>query len=241
MQQFPVTLQRSFEARIINNDWAPETILDYSSLVEIFDCSVLELDKVLQSAIRKGLIKQISKNAFLVQPITKPDIQSVFQFASNSGLKPESIVRELDVQNAYGEIAEKLKIPEGFPVFKQVRTRMVDQIVIANQYNFIPYDVCPALESIDLTHYSFQEALQHDFNTIISSINETYAIYHATSSDTQILGLPEHEDVLRVERISLTRNGNPVVWADIHVKITEYAKIEKLWPGAKHIIGEYLK
>ena len=239
MINFPIEVQQNFEKNIIDKVWKPDRVLDYSFFVDILNCSKTDIDCVLRSEIRKGLIKKISSNSYLVLGIARPRIESVFQFASNSGLKPKSIVRKLEIEYAHGDIASKLNISKGSPLFRQVRTRIIDRCIFANQCNLIPFEICPTLDTVDLTNYSFQIALEKKFSTIIFKIDEKYSIIPAIKSDEEILGLSSGDFILRVERLSYSVNNMPVVWADIHVKIEEFSRVKNLWPKALKLIEEF--
>jgi len=93
---------------------------------------------VLAAAVRKGLIKRDSAGTFSILGKRQPAVQSVFQHAAKSGLSPTSLVRAVEVVPASSRVAQELQLPEGDPVFRQIRTRLVNSEVNCNQNNYIP-------------------------------------------------------------------------------------------------------
>ena len=133
-------------------------------------------------------------------------------------------------------LAEKLELTEGAPVYRQVRTRLVDEQILANQYNFIPFEICPGLEGMDLSRRSFQVTLEKDFHTVITRINETYSLGDPIRDDAEILDLQTGDQVLIVERMSFSSSNMPLVYADIHVNPLQFHYVERLWPDAVEFV-----
>ena len=158
------------------------------------------------------------------------------QYAQKSRLNPRTIVRDISVIEAGEALANKLDVPLGALVYQQVRTRLVDEQVLANQYNFIPFEICPGLEDVDLSHRSFQVTLEEDYHTVISRINEVYMLGDPMRDDTEILNLQAGDQVLIVERMSYSSSNMPLVYADIHVNPARFHYVASLWPDAEDIV-----
>ncbi len=233
---YPTQLQTVFEQAIVDGTYAPEKSLTVHQVTLAFHCTEEQATHVLNAAFRKGLVEHKSAESFVVRGIAKSKIESVFQHASKAGLKPTTKVRAVELERADETVASKLGVPVGSWVYRQDRTRNAAGEVIANQRNYIPLEVCPGLETQDLSKSSFQELLEGKYYAIVARADETYGRTTATELDCVILDLPEGATVLCVERISMGATGLPLVWADIHVRPDRYHYVAKLWPALEELM-----
>jgi GntR family transcriptional regulator len=233
---YPRELQQSFETDIASGVLAGGRRFRLSDLQARYGADPMDLSKVLSAAFRKGLIDEGSAGAFGIRGKSRPEIQSVFQHATRSGLSPTSIMRAVEVVPASVWVAQILQLAQENSVFRQVRTRLVNGEVIANQTNYIPIEVCPGLETVDLAHASFQEILEGRFHAMVARVEEHFEIRPACEQDLQILDLEAGASVLVVQRLSLSSNLLPLVWADIHIRIDRYHYVKELWPQATELL-----
>ncbi len=234
---FPVDLQKQFESDVVSGVIPRGQSFDVPVFQNRYQVDVGDAMVVLKSACRKGLVARQDDEWYTILGKSQSSVRSVFQHAAASGLSPKSVVRALKVLPADEAVAEHLEIEFGQLVFCQTRTRLVNDKIVANQTNYIPIEVCPTLEEVDLTRRSFQVTLNEDFNTVITEIKEDYAIAAASGEDAAILGLDDREEVLVVHRLSLSGTGFPLVWADIHVHMNRFHYVEKLWPQAALLLS----
>lgn len=240
INQYPVELQLRFEKEIAGNVLAAGKVYRQNDLVCRYSTKSDDFELVLKSSHRKGLIALEDQDNVRILGLPEPEITSVFQYAEKSHLKPSTLVRSVDIVHADSLIAKKLVIEIGSPVFVQVRTRMINGESLANQYNFIPYSICPGLELLDLSHSSFQVALEREFHTVITKIDEQYKLALPSRDDVAILGIGRADHVLVVQRISYCRSSLPVVFADIHVNPRLFHYVKDLWPEAVEMVKMYL-
>jgi len=234
---FPAQLQRQVEQAIVDGKLMSGLAIYADALASAFHTTPNTMFRVLNAAHRKGLVKKQADGHFVVVGLGQPSIESVFQHTEKSGLKPTSVVRAVNLVPADSIVAEKLRMSPDDLVYRQIRTRQVNNKAIANQCNYIPLEICPGLEAVDLSHTSFQVTLEKRFLTIIAHIEETFALAPATPEDAKILGLAPNAQVLRVQRMSFSSNREPLVWADIHVRADQYAAVSQLWPQAAALIN----
>jgi GntR family transcriptional regulator len=122
------------------------------------------------------------------------------------------------------------------PVYLLERKRIVNGYALANQSNYIPYEICPGLEDDDLSRHSFQKLLEEKYHTFVAEAEETARLAVASDRDAEALGLSPGDQVLIVERLSLTITRMPVVWADIHVRTDRFEIVASLWPEAASLL-----
>jgi GntR family transcriptional regulator len=216
------------------------TAVDAADLAGQLEASTDDLDRVLASAERKGLVERVSpsESTFRILGLADTDFVSVFTHTERSGLKPRSLVRQVEVQPAGDDVARCLEVPLGSPVYRYVRTRYAEEEPLANQINYMPYEVCPGLEHDDVSRYSFQKLLEGKYHTVLASAREQILLVPATEEDRQILGLPPGSSILLIDRIALSPTARPVVWATIRIRPDRIQSVAALWPEAVSACGE---
>jgi DNA-binding GntR family transcriptional regulator len=236
MHNYPAGLQRKFEALLLDGSLPVKMNLQVEILSQQLNTSFTEMALVLASAFRKGLVDHCIDGSFVVLAPAKPSIESVFQHTARMGFKPTTVVREVQIISPGDEITNRLKMKPGDLVYHQVRSRLVEGQMLANQHNYLPVEVCPGLESQDLSHRSFQETLEQDYHAVVVDAEESCRLAPANPEDRQMLKLTENEDVIVVNRLSLSATHQPLVWADIHVRIDRIEYVAALWPNAARLI-----
>lgn len=237
-EDYPAAFQTQVERDIASGKMRAGERLTVSKLAKRYNVPVENAADILPTLLRKGLVEKIGQKAFSVFGLPNAEIESVFQYAQKSNLKPRTIVRAVTIISADMQIADMLSVLEGAPVYQQVRTRLVDEHVLANQYNFIPFAICPGLEDVDLSRRSFQVTLEEDYHTVVHHIEETYALGAPARDDAEVLNLKDDKKVLVVQRMSYSVSDMPLVFADIHVNPAMFHYVENLWPEAAKLVNE---
>lgn len=238
MKTFPVQLQRNFEADLVGGEHAVGSTLGLFDLGEQYGVRLLDIETVVKAAVRKGLLKPVDSHRFRVLGLPTAQVKSLFQHAQHSGQKPTTVIRSLEVVTPNQATIDKLQLAENAPVWQQVRTRLVNGIVLANQHNYIPFELCPELGDVDLSQASFQTTLEKRFNTVIVRINETYTAGVASREDAKVLDISLESSVLVVERMSYGYTDMPLVWATIVINPAHYEQLSALWPDARPLLDQ---
>ncbi|MCZ7567714.1 MAG: GntR family transcriptional regulator [Ardenticatenaceae bacterium] len=234
---FPCELQRRLEQAIAAGKYAKGEVLTSSDLAGQFQVANDEMLMVLLAEHRKGLVIKREGEVFEVLGLANTGFDSVFTHTAKSGLKPSSDVRAAEIKGASPEIAEKLDLEVGAPVYRFVRTRYINGEALANQINYIPFEVCPGLEYDDFSYYSFQKLLEEKYFAVFTQMEEDLAIVPADPQDMEILNLPEGSSVLVVRRLAVSATGFPLVWADIRIRPDRYQYVAELWPSAADLLA----
>lgn len=231
-------MQKRFERSIVEGTCAVGEIVLARDLADRFQTPVEQMRQVLRTCCRKGLIDAVEADGegFRVLGLIRTDMESVFTHTAKAGFKPTSLVRTVEVEPATLEVAEKLELSVGSPAYRYVRTRNVDGHALANQTNFIPFEVCPGLEHDDVSRYSFQRLLEDKYLAVITTMQEWCRLVPATEEDRELLGLPEDSLVLLIERIAKSATGWPLVWANLHIHPERYEYVSALWPQAARLL-----
>ncbi len=238
--EYPAILQRQFEQMIVDGSRAIDSTVAAGDLASEYQASPDQMRQILLTAYRKGLVDKVSQegDVFRILGLPTTSFASVFTHTARSGLKPRSVVRDVEVEPATPLAAEKLKVDVGSSVYRYVRTRYVDGHALANQTNFMPFAICPGLEQDDVSQYSFQKLLEKKYFAVLMEMKEWFRLFPATSEDQEILGQPEGSLVLVIERIALSATGWPLVWANIRIRPDRYEYVSALWPQAAHLLED---
>jgi GntR family transcriptional regulator len=223
---------------MVEGTYAAGEVVVAGDLASRFQTPVEQMRLVLRTACRKGLVDEVEadRGRFRVLGLVRTDMESVFTHTAKAGFKPTSLVRIVEVEPATPRVAEKLDVRMGSPVYRYVRTRNVDGHALANQTNFIPFEVCPGLEHDDVSRYSFQRLLEDKYLAIITTMEEWYRLVPTTEEDRELLGLPEDSSVLVIERIARSATGWPLVWANLRIHPGRYEYVSALWPQAARLL-----
>ena len=235
---FPVELQRQMEQAIVAGELPVGQLVNATELAARFHSLLDKMQEVLLSEHRKGLLTRDGAKGFRVLGLIAPQVESVFQHTSKVGFKPSSVMRRVTIEPASIEIALRLEVPVGAPVYRLDRTRLVNGEVLANQTNMIPYEVCAGLENDDLSHASFQQLIDGKYRAVTTEIKEEFAILPATEQDSEILGLAPGAPVLSIRRLALSATSSPLIWTDIHVRPDRFDYVAALWPAAKTLLEQ---
>jgi DNA-binding GntR family transcriptional regulator len=240
MVEYPRELQKQFEQAIVEGGYSVGELVAARDLAHQFQVPHEQMRQVLLAAWRKGLVEAVEAKGddFRVLGLVKTDMESVFTHTAKAGFKPTSLVRTVEVEPATPEVAEKLAVKVGSPVYRYVRTRNVERQALANQTNYIPFEVCPGLEQDDVFRFSFQRLLETKYYAVLSEMQEWFRLAPATSEDREILDLPRGSSVLIIERIALGATGWPLVWANLRIHPERYEYVSALWPQAAHLLKD---
>ncbi len=237
---FPIELQRQVEQAIVAGEFPKGQLLGAKDVAARFRASLDDVRTVLQSEHRKGLIVRETSDEYCVLGLRAPQVESVFQHTTQSGLKPSSQVRGIVVEPADSDIAARLELPVGAPVYRLERTRLVNGEILANQTNVIPFEVCAGLENDDVSHKSFQQLIDGQYRAVTTELQEEFAVLRATRQDLEILGLSPGAETLAIRRLALSATSSPLIWTDIHIRPDRFAYVAALWPSAKEMLKQYL-
>lgn len=235
---FPRELQRRFEQAVVDGTYTPGATLDPAALAAALGAAAEQVALVLRSAERKGLVEPAGDGGevYQLRGLIRPQLSSVFTHTARAGLKPRSEVRAVGIEPATAQAAARLRLEPGSPVYRFVRTRWVDDLALANQTNYMPYEVCAGLEEDDVSRQSFQRLLEDKYHAVSTAMEEQFELLPASDEDRAILDLPAGAQVLRIERIALGATGWPLVWADLHVRPDRYDYVAALWPQAAALL-----
>ena len=152
------------------------------------------------------------------------DLTALVSTSEEMSLRGWSLVtRVLSVDQvpAAAHVARALELPPESPIYAVCRLRVVDDVPLSVQTNFLPAALCPKLEEADLTS-SLYRLLESRYGLRLWTGREILRARGATLHEAQLLEIREGTPVMYAERTTYAVSGIPV----------EY--LEAVWRGDRY-------
>jgi GntR family transcriptional regulator len=166
----------------------------------------LELDGVISR--RKGRGTFISRpkiNEGLVQKLT-----GFYHDMLERGLRPTTKVLHRNVVPATEKVAHFLSIPAGDKVIDVLRLRSVDSERIQLVTSYIPFEICPALATVDLSNRSLYDFMESECGIFIARGRRYVEAVLAGETEAALLGIERGAPLLLLDSISFSETGRAV-------------------------------
>jgi GntR family transcriptional regulator len=166
----------------------------------------LELEGVINRRKGKGTFISLPKiSEGLVHKLT-----GFYQDMVERGLKPVTKVLHQDVTPANEKVARFLNIQPGDQVIDILRLRYVDSEPIHLVTTYIPFEICPALATVDLTNRSLYEFLETECGSLIAKGKRYIEAVLADENEAELLGIERGAPLIMLDSISYSENGKPI-------------------------------
>jgi len=126
------------------------------------------------------------------------------------GLVPSSRVVQLKREAADEQILKDLDLTTGAEVFHIQRLRVADDEPMAFESTYLPAELCPELDRIDLTKNSLYQILADDYNVRMHHAAESLEAAAASRFVAAQLGIKKGAPVLNVHRVVFTESNQPI-------------------------------
>lgn len=166
----------------------------------------LELEGVINRRKGKGTFISLPKiNEGLVQKLT-----GFYQDMVERGLKPVTRVLHQNVVPADDKVARFLDINPGDQVIDILRLRFINDEPIQMVTTYIPFDMCPALASVDLTNRSLYAFLETECGIFIAKGQRYIEAVLANETEADLLGIERGAPLLMLDSISFSDSDRPI-------------------------------
>jgi GntR family transcriptional regulator len=186
-----------------------------SELCQQYGISRTVVRNALQDLESEGLIRRRKGKGSIV---TGPKISEglaqtltgFYQDMAERGLATRTSVLLHETIPCPGKIASILNLAPQTPVIHSNRLRYVEGEPIALVTSYVPLQLCPALEHVDLTDRSLYEFLETTCGITIMSANRVLESSSADESQARHLEIEPGDPVMKLESISYLEDGTPV-------------------------------
>ncbi|MFR5265739.1 GntR family transcriptional regulator [Clostridium sp.] len=186
--------------KINNNEWkVGQCIASERELSEAYGVSRMTVRQALGELVQEGILfREKGKGTFVCEPkVTQKDMMSFSEIISKSGKSLKNEVIEfgiVDTPEELGGVFPQEKL------YRINRNRVVDDIVIANEEVYIPYEYCG-----DIT----KKQVEGSLFTLLESLN--YSVDYSESSIKSVLMDENLKKIFKVNsEVPLLQSDNRV-------------------------------
>lgn len=186
-----------------------------AELCRLFDVSRTVIRQALKELEYKGLIyRSKGRGTFIAEPkIHESLVQNLtgfYQDMEAKGHRPHSKVLKQEKVAAAKKVAEKLNLAEGTPVIQIDRLRFLGQEPIVLVTSYLPYDLAPELDEVDLSDQSLYVYLENVHGIQISHGKRYIEAVPANQLDAELLEVDIGSPLILLDSISFLSDGTPL-------------------------------
>lgn len=142
------------------------------------------------------------------------ELRSFAQWARAMGRVATGRVVSQEYRPATAEDAVRLQVRERTPVLHVLRLRGLDGEPVLLERTVYADWISPAVESIEPDCPSVTQRLYDDTGLVFAYGEHVIDAVAAGARDAELLGVRRTSPLLRVRRVTTTREGRPVEWSD---------------------------
>lgn len=186
----------------------PELCAQYHVSRTVVRQALLELEMEGLIIRRKGrgtFVAQPKVNESLAQKLT-----GFYEDMVAHGHTPVTATLHQIITPASEKVAKWLEIQPGTPVFDIQRLRSIDNAPFQLTTSYIPCDLCPGLERIDLTNRSLYQYLENDRGLVIARGRRFIEAVAANETESRMLNIERGAPLVMLDSISFLESGRPI-------------------------------
>jgi GntR family transcriptional regulator len=215
-RDLPVPLYHQVKTLVLDEieggRWRPEDRLPTEDeLADRFKVSKITVRQALRDLADLGYIRrEQGRGTFVQRPPVMLGPRELTSFTGEMqghGLRASSEVLEQGTVPAPSDIAARLDLEPGDPVFRLRRLRRADGEPMGVQTAFIPAALVPGIGDISIVNGSLYEMLGARYHLHPASAHETHVATAVDIEDAHLLQLPPGSAVMAAERVSRLADG----------------------------------
>ena len=183
-------------------------------LSRVYNVSRMTSRHALQSLKSQGFATRVvGQGTFVSQPKVEKDITHLCGFTAEMralGMKPTSRVLEAKTIPATPEVASRLAVAVGSPIFHLRRLRLADGLPVAIEQIWLSQDRFPGIDNVDLAHLSLYQTLRERYDIRLSRADEILESRAAHRSEAELLEMAPRVSLLVMSRTLWDSDGKPV-------------------------------
>jgi len=220
-----IQLARIFLEEISSGQWQTgQQIPTEEDLCKKYNVSKITVRQAVTNLVSDGYLTKIQGKGTFVSSVSP-----VVGLAMKTRLTEEMFGREAHlereilfkgVQQAPPDVTEYLKTDDRIFYILSKRTSGGETAYIEETY--IPYNMLPYIEKLDITHSSLYSVLQERGTRKIFKMIQTIEVAQASGDNAKNLGLGEGSAVLIVHRLFLSSDDIPIAYTKIQGRTDKY-------------------
>ena len=221
-RRLPTPLYQQLKALILQEigagRWKPDQQLPTEEqFAARFRVSKITVRQALRELASLGCVRrEQGRGTFVQWPALEEGPRKLTSFTGemrDHGLRATSQVLGRDVIAAPADIAARLLIQPGDPLFRLRRLRLADDLPMGWQTSYLPLALVPGIDQIDFTNASLYEVLRTRYGLQPRSAKETLIAVVLTREDAALLRVPLGAAALAAERLTYRGEGQPFEYA----------------------------
>jgi GntR family transcriptional regulator len=183
-------------------------------LSRVYGVSRMTARQALQSLKSQGYAtRHKGRGTFVTQPKMEKDITHLSGFTAEMralGKKPSSRVISAATIPATEEIAGRLAVNAGSPIFKLCRIRLADGLPVAFEEVCLSVARFPGIQEIDFMRQSLYLTLRERYGIRFGIADEVIEARAADRLEAQLLEIPPRSSLLVISRTLSGVDGEPI-------------------------------
>lgn len=211
-----IQLINILKAKIQSEVWKPgDQIPGEQDLCELYGVSRTVVRQALLELELEGTInRRKGKGTFISLPkISEGLVQKLtgfYQDMVERGLNPVTRVLHQRVVPASEKVARFLAINPGDQVIDILRLRFINDEPIQIVTTYVPFEMCPALATVDLTNRSLYKFLETECGIFIAKGQRYVEAVLANEMEAELLGIERGAPLLMLDSISFSDGNRPI-------------------------------
>ncbi|WP_341679151.1 GntR family transcriptional regulator [Niveibacterium sp. SC-1] len=208
-------IREELRALIVSGAYQPfDRVPSESTLMQQYGVSRITVRQALGELEKETLIFKVpGKGAFVSKP--KPfqalgRLQGFGEAMAQLGHETSNRVLDLVHLPADATVAERLRQPLGQPVTRIRRVRLVERQPVSLDITYVPERIGRRLAQEDLAARDIFLILENDYGLALGHADLALEAVIAEATLAQELSLQAGSPVLRIERLTHTRDGQPL-------------------------------
>ncbi len=211
-------LKEFIRERIRGGEWAPGMpIPSERELCERHGISRMTARQAITELVNEGLLyREQGKGTFVGQPKIPQQLMSLTGFTEDMQAReqrPGARVLEAEMWDADEVTAERLRIRAGQPVYRLRRLRLANGEPLAIETACVSFIGCERLLGYDFEHDSLYRVMTDIFDMPPMMAEQEIEASLASAEDARLLDIVAGSPVLRTRRVTTTRRGQPIEYA----------------------------
>jgi GntR family transcriptional regulator len=183
-------------------------------LSRVYGVSRMTSRQALQALESQGYAsRHKGRGTFVTQPKVEKDITHLSGFTAEMralGLKAGSRVLAAETLPATVEMAAKLDVEVGKPIFRLLRLRFANELPVAVEEISLPVERYPGIQDLDFSQLSLYAALRERYDIRLSLADEILEARAATKQEAELLEVAPRTSLLVISRTLWSVEGQPV-------------------------------
>ena len=238
----PVPLYHQLKASLLRDieagRWRPgDRIPTEDELIKRFHVSKITVRQALSDLAQSGYIRrEQGRGTFVQGPPLEEGPRELKSFTSEMrghGFMARSRVLEQGVLPAPADVAERLQVPDGTPVFRLHRLRLADGEPMGLQTAYIPTLLAPGIEELSFVDASLYEVLGSRYALFAAAARETHQAVPMTEEVAALLRVPAGSPALAAERLTTLSDGRPLEFVQSIMRGDRYKIVLDLTRSAR--------